>query len=109
LDHYLLELASGQLTHEEVFKDHGHGALVRHERPLDLSIDGYQVAVTGPRRAMMEKSKLRTHMVVPYGDMMIAGCFGLLRATADLIPDLASPIMQALNGEQPQQAPWDVV
>jgi uncharacterized protein (DUF1786 family) len=109
LDHYLLEMASGQLTHEEVFKDHGHGALVRHERPLDLSIDGYQVAVTGPRRAMMEKSRLRTHMAVPYGDMMIAGCFGLLRATADLIPDLASPIMQALNGEQPQQAPWDVV
>jgi uncharacterized protein (DUF1786 family) len=109
LDGYLHAFASGHLTHEEVFEDHGHGALIRHEQPLPLSKSGYQVAVTGPRRAMMEESKLRIHMAVPYGDMMIAGCFGMLRATADIMPDLTGPIMEALRGQQPQQAPWDVV
>jgi uncharacterized protein (DUF1786 family) len=109
LDGYLLAFASGRLTHEEVFEDHGHGALVRHEHPLHLPTDGYQVAVTGPRRAMMENSMLRNHMAVPYGDMMIAGCFGMLRAAADLLPELGDAILEALRGEQPQKAPWDVV
>jgi uncharacterized protein (DUF1786 family) len=108
LDTYLESFARGELTHQEIFDDHGHGALIRHDQPLELNREGYQVAVTGPRRAMMEDSKLRTHMAVPFGDMMIAGCFGLLRATVDLLPDLAGPIMEALNGIQPQRAPWDV-
>jgi uncharacterized protein (DUF1786 family) len=108
LDDYLVSFAEGTLTHEEVFEDHGHGALIQWDQPLELDVEGFQVAVTGPRRAMMEKSKLRTHMAVPFGDMMIAGCFGMLRATADLLPNMDNVIMNALSGSQPQQAPWDV-
>jgi uncharacterized protein (DUF1786 family) len=108
LDDYLAAFAAGTLTHDQVFQDHGHGALILHDQPLEMDGDGFQVTVTGPRRAMMNESRLLTHMAVPYGDMMIAGCFGMLRATADLLPDLGDAIMDALSGFQPQQAPWDV-
>jgi uncharacterized protein (DUF1786 family) len=108
LDDFLTAFAVGTLTHEAVFKDHGHGALIQYDQPLKLDEDEFQVAVTGPRRAMMHESSLRTHMAVPFGDMMIAGCFGMLRATADLLPDLAEVILEALGGSQAQQAPWDV-
>jgi hypothetical protein len=30
---------------------------------------------------------LRPYFAVPFGDMMIAGCFGLLAATAEVLPD----------------------
>lgn len=32
---------------------------------------------------------LRPYFAVPFGDMMIAGCFGLLAATAEVMPNLA--------------------
>lgn len=108
LDDFLVAFADGTLTHEEVFQDHGHGALIQHDQPLEMEVDDFQVAVTGPRRAMMYESRLITHMAVPFGDMMIAGCFGMLRATADLVPELADAILDALGGSQPQLAPWDV-
>jgi hypothetical protein len=40
--------------------------------------------------------------------MMIAGCFGLLAATAEVIPDLAEAIYGSLRGEHGRGvAPWD--
>jgi uncharacterized protein (DUF1786 family) len=108
LDDYLAAFAAGTLTHDQVFQDHGHGALIKHDQPLEMDDNGFQVTVTGPRRAMMNESRLLTHMAVPYGDMMIAGCFGMLRAAADLLPDMGDAILDALSGSQPQQAPWDV-
>lgn len=52
--------------------------------------------------------KLRPYFATPFGDMMIAGCFGLLVATAEIMPNLAEPIQRSLRGENRRGvAPWD--
>jgi uncharacterized protein (DUF1786 family) len=107
LDHLLRSLADGTLTHAAVFGDHGHGALIYDSQPLPLDAPGFGVVVTGPRRSLMRGSPLRPYFAVPYGDMMIAGCFGLLAAVADVLPDLGGPIQASLRGESPGSAPWD--
>jgi hypothetical protein len=56
---------------------------------------------------MMQRSRLRPYFAVPYGDMMLTGCFGLLAASADLLPNLAEPIHRALAGADSDIAPWD--
>ncbi len=107
LDGLLAKLADGTLRHEDVFNDHGHGAFIGVERPLALSENGFGVAVTGPRRAMMRDSKLRPYFATPFGDMMLAGCFGMLAAAADVLPDLSETIRASLAGGR-EIAPWDV-
>jgi uncharacterized protein (DUF1786 family) len=107
LEQLLIALANGTLTHDEVFGDHGHGALILNPEPLPLDCGDFGVAVTGPRRTMMEGSSLRPYFAVPFGDMMITGCFGLLVAVADLIPDLADIIQEALAGDTANITPWD--
>jgi uncharacterized protein (DUF1786 family) len=109
LDDLLLKLAQGTLTHKELFDDHGHGALILDPTPLDISKGPYGVVVTGPRRSMMETSKLRPYYAVPFGDMMIAGCFGLLVAVADKLPKLREQIMASLRPKAARTVtPWDV-
>ncbi|MDO8753441.1 MAG: hypothetical protein Q7J80_06070, partial [Anaerolineales bacterium] len=55
-----------------------------------------------------ERGVLRPYFAVPFGDMMIAGCFGLLAATADVMPELREIIYASLNGERGRGvAPWD--
>ncbi len=39
---------------------------------------------------------------------MIAGCFGLLAACADILPELAEPIHASLSGHLDGAAPWDI-
>jgi hypothetical protein len=86
----------------------GHGALLFDDRPLPLNEGEWGVAVTGPRRSMLLGSRLRPYFAVPYGDMMIAGCFGLLAAAADLLPELAEPIGLALAGAGAGTPPWEI-
>ncbi|NOY99438.1 MAG: DUF1786 domain-containing protein, partial [Chloroflexi bacterium] len=102
---YLRALADGSLTHETIFNDKGHGALVYAGEPLPLGDDDFDVVVTGPRRSMFQSTDqrrqandLRPYFAVPFGDMMLTGCFGLLSATADLLPDLAEAVHGSLNG-----------
>jgi uncharacterized protein (DUF1786 family) len=78
LETYLEKLGAGTITNDEVYHDSGHGALVfraTEQRPAFL-------AVTGPRRGVLAGSRLAPYFAVPHGDMMLAGCFGLLRAAA---------------------------
>ncbi len=98
LESYLRRLADGSLKHEDVFQDMGHGALVYDQTPMALNQGGAQLVVTGPRRGLMRGSELNPYFAVPFGDMMISGCFGLLAATADVLPDLAGPIRASLSG-----------
>jgi hypothetical protein len=70
--------------------------------------EDYNVVVIGPRRSVMKDSPLLPYFAAPYGDMMVAGCFGLLRAAADVLPDLAEPILEALNGKNVPRAPWEM-
>jgi uncharacterized protein (DUF1786 family) len=109
LDGLLRALADGSLKHEDVFGDHGHGALVYEPAPLDLHEGDFGVAVTGPRRNLMQGSTLRPHFAVPFGDMMLAGCYGLLAATVDVLPDMAESVAASLRGKGSRAVPpWEV-
>ena len=107
LEELLLQFAEGSLTNEEVFTDHGHGAIIYDPRPLLMDNDDYNLVVTGPRRSILKGSPLKPYFAAPYGDMMAAGCFGLLRAAADVLPDLAEPILSALAGKNAPKAPCE--
>jgi uncharacterized protein (DUF1786 family) len=109
LEKLLFSLADGSLRHTDVFDDHGHGALIYGSEPLTFGSGDFDVAVTGPRRSMLKPSRaLRPYFAVPFGDMMIAGCFGLLAATADVMPEIGEPIRASLRGEGGSgTAPWD--
>ncbi|MEE8121207.1 MAG: DUF1786 domain-containing protein [Anaerolineales bacterium] len=103
----LLELfAAGTLKSEDVFNDHGHGALTVIPEPLPLEED-IRLIVTGPRRSMMAESRHKYYFAAPFGDMMLTGCFGVLAAIADIIPSLQEPIHAALSGADSKSTPWD--
>jgi uncharacterized protein (DUF1786 family) len=108
LDKLLIALADGSLVHADVFNDHGHGALIYDPRPLDLSKGSFGVGVTGPRQSTMLASALRPHFAAPFGDMMLAGCYGLLSAVGGVLPALREGIDKALSPECPTgAAPWE--
>jgi uncharacterized protein (DUF1786 family) len=117
LESLLQRLADSSLKHEDVFNDMGHGALMYSNRPLEFGRDEFDVVVTGPRRSMFnrqpksqKRKSLRPYFAVPFGDMMIAGCFGLLAATAEILPSLAESIHGSLRSTHGQGiAPWDNV
>ena len=109
LDGYLEKLMDGSLDRESVFADHGHGSLVYNPVPMQKESAEFDLAVTGPRRGFMRDSRFRSYYPAPYGDMMISGCFGLLTAVADLIPERKSEIMDSLrNSRGSETAPWDI-
>jgi uncharacterized protein (DUF1786 family) len=108
LETLLRALADSSLTHADVFEHHGHGALVYDPEPLPLTGE-LDVVVTGPRRNMMTPSTLHPYFAVPFGDMMIAGCFGLLAAVADVQPELGEPIRLSLAGAGGSGTPpWEI-
>jgi uncharacterized protein (DUF1786 family) len=122
LELLIYKLADGSLKHQDVFDDMGHGALMYSNEQFEFGKDEFDVVVTGPRRSMFQTvnrgSKTETHspssavlrpyFATPFGDMMIAGCFGLLAATAEIMPSLAETIYGSLRGERGRGvAPWD--
>ncbi|MEW5940750.1 MAG: DUF1786 domain-containing protein [Chloroflexota bacterium] len=119
LESLIYRLADASLKHEDVFNDMGHGALMYSKEKFEFGKDDFDVVVTGPRRSMFNsvpfgdrqskienRKSLRPYFAVPFGDMMIAGCFGLLAATAEAMPELAAPIQRSLRGGR-GVAPWD--
>jgi uncharacterized protein (DUF1786 family) len=98
IEDFTERLIAGTLQHEEVFSSKGHGVFYadgaaastsRSETPL--------VAVTGPQRSKIRDSRLNPYFATPHGDMMISGCFGLLRAFAAKYPERAEEIDRALS------------
>ena len=65
------KLRDGALTNDEVFGEGGHGAAVHRAHPSKF------LAVTGPNRKRMLPD---AYQAAPFGDMMLTGCFGLVRA-----------------------------
>lgn len=121
LESLLRALADSTLKHEDVFNDMGHGALMYSQETFEFGRDDFDIVVTGPRRSMFaftpalregppwERGNLRPYFAVPFGDMMIAGCFGLLAATAEVMPDLAETIYGSMRGDHGRGVtPWDV-
>jgi uncharacterized protein (DUF1786 family) len=113
LESLLRKLADGSLKHQDVFDDMGHGALMYSQDQFEFGGDDFDVVVTGPRRSMfqpLQPSSLSLHpyFATPFGDMMIAGCFGLLAATAEVLPELSEAVYGSLRGERGRGiAPWD--
>ncbi|MCX6024263.1 MAG: DUF1786 family protein [Chloroflexi bacterium] len=93
LEGLITRLLDGTLTNAEVFDDHGHGAHVirpqQGERPL--------LAVTGPQRRLIAGSPLQPYFAAPHGDMMLTGCFGLVRCFGRKRPDWRQEIDAALD------------
>jgi uncharacterized protein (DUF1786 family) len=97
IEDLLAKLAGGTISHDTVFAGHGHGALILDPRPAALDF----VAVTGPRRNLLAGSpRLRPYLAVPYGDMMMAGCWGLVRACAGILPWTREAIEGALGSSR---------
>jgi uncharacterized protein (DUF1786 family) len=78
LDACLRRFLAGDLGDEEVREDGGHGAVLG-----DVDTAGLPLIVTGPRRELLAGSGLPLEFAAPHGDMMLTGCYGLLRALAD--------------------------
>ncbi len=81
LHDHLARFRQGTLSDKEVFDEHGHGCVVLPEAS-EIS-DFSTVFVTGPQRSLAES--LGYFFAVPYGDMMLSGCFGLIRAATGAI------------------------
>ncbi len=92
LEDYVRQLADGTLIHEHIFADMGHGALVLDATPRQIEL----LAVTGPRWGLLRGSALEPYFAVPFGDMMMAGCYGLVRACGYLLPEYAEAIANRL-------------
>ena len=109
LETLLEDLAGGSMTNQQIFDDQGHGALLYDPHPYRFGEGDFDLAVTGPRRKMMEGSRLKIYYPAPFGDMMLVGCFGLLAAVADVLPDTREVIRASLRGKGGSGTPpWEV-
>jgi uncharacterized protein (DUF1786 family) len=71
----------GDLSDEEVFEDGGHGCFIHPDRPKDSRWDF--IVITGPMRHLGQP--LGGYLASPWGNMMLIGCFGLVRAYMESI------------------------
>jgi uncharacterized protein (DUF1786 family) len=55
------------------------------------------LAVTGPQRNRLRGSALAPYFAAPHGDMMLSGCFGMVRAFAYRYPEHSEEIERALS------------
>lgn len=93
---FLESLTTGTLTNAEIFGSQGHGALILDPTPSRAT----PLATTGPRQAFLQHwaaTNSPPYRAVPHGDMMLAGCFGLLRAVAAKLPEHRSAIERSLE------------
>ena len=74
----------------EVWEDGGHGSLV-----LERGDNPFLVA-TGPRRSLLISSQLNTCFAAPFGNMMLAGCFGLVKAVGIKFDEWRGEIERAI-------------
>lgn len=71
---YMKRLLRGEVTHNEVFADGGHGLYVRERaRTGNVKI----MSVIGPNRGLLRREEY--YHPSPHGNMMLAGSYGLLR------------------------------
>jgi uncharacterized protein (DUF1786 family) len=97
IEDFTERLADGSLRHEDVFESKGHGVFY-----ADGGSNGGRpsmLAVTGPQRGRLRGSRLEPYFASPHGDMMISGCFGLVRAFGARYAAHREEIARALAGE----------
>jgi len=77
LEELITDLADGNLQHEHILAEGGHGAYTRKS----FGYDAVQIIVaTGPKRKLLQNSSLPIVFGAPYGDNMMTGTVGLLEA-----------------------------
>jgi uncharacterized protein (DUF1786 family) len=77
LEDLIMELCDGKLAHQRVLEEGGHGAYLR--KAVDYQTVEVTIA-TGPKRRLVEPSKLQISFGAPWGDNMMTGTVGLLEA-----------------------------
>lgn len=77
---YLSRFAAGEVTNEEVYNDGGHGCAIRSDTPAPENFS--YIAITGPQRGIAHGLG---YFAVPFGDMMLSGCFGLVAAVREML------------------------
>lgn len=77
LDELLPLLTEGKLTNRQILSEGGHGAYIRKSFPFQSN---GSILATGPKRRLVEKSRLPITLAAPWGDNMMTGCVGLLEA-----------------------------
>ncbi len=82
LEDRLRRFLTGRLDSGEVRADGGHGAVLA-PGAADRELLRLPLIVTGPRRGLLRGSALGLVFAAPHGDMMLTGCFGLLRAVRE--------------------------
>ncbi len=95
IEDFTQRLVSGELAHEEVFGSKGHGVFYATDGAASKGGAPF-LAVTGPQRGRLRKSRLDPYFAAPHGDMMISGCFGLVCAFAARYAQHADEIERAL-------------
>ncbi len=77
LETLLRELADGDISHEGVLSEGGHGAYIRERVGFDrVGI----ILATGPKRGLLDGTRLPVVYGAPLGDNMMTGTAGLLEA-----------------------------
>ncbi len=95
LESYLRRLVKGALDDQEVWLDHGHGAITLEKGDCDAFL-----SVTGPQRHLLNNSPLHPYFAAPYGDMMLTGAFGLVRAWAEKDEASGEEVAHALRSQE---------
>jgi uncharacterized protein (DUF1786 family) len=77
LEQLIRALCEGELEHGQVLREGGHGAFLHKS----IGFDAVDVIIaTGPKRRLVEASRLPMTYGAPYGDNMMTGTVGLLEA-----------------------------
>jgi uncharacterized protein (DUF1786 family) len=95
IERMTVTLVAGTLSCEEVFAGHGHGVYYADGASRTTLPP---VAVIGPRWNLLRDSALAPYRAAPHGDMMLAGCFGMVQAFGACYPDARDAIERALDG-----------
>jgi uncharacterized protein (DUF1786 family) len=90
LDVLIRRLIDGELQIDEIWQDGGHGSYIKSKG------QGPFVVATGPRRNLMLDSRLNPYFAEPFGNMMLTGCYGLVKATANRYPQWREEIESTL-------------
>lgn len=94
LETLIEKLRSGTIQPGEVWSEGGHGSLIIEKKRNHL------IAVTGPRRSLLQPSSLKPYFSAPFGSMMLAGCFGLVTAVAIKFPEWQDAIEKLLGSSK---------
>ncbi|MBW2065001.1 MAG: pyruvate formate-lyase activating enzyme [Deltaproteobacteria bacterium] len=77
IEDLLVKLSNGELAHEKVLEQGGHGAYIR--KPIGFS-EVEVIIATGPKRRLLRGSSLSILPGSPLGDNMMTGTVGVLEA-----------------------------